>query len=170
MIIPAAASCTAGGTVSSFIIAKILSSAVGERSRARSISSRFFRERPPAFGDRPPGSHRPLGPRRGLRPECANSGHVWTALQVGLRPIWSPIQSGITLGSRRSASLRAPRAVSCPAAIENRSGKAREGLLRCRAGHRSNPAPRRQRQIPHAPRLDPSRSALAKLDAAPKLT
>jgi hypothetical protein len=61
MIIPAAASCTAGGTVSSFIIAKILSSAAGERSRARSISSRFSRARPPAFGDRPPGSHRPSG-------------------------------------------------------------------------------------------------------------
>jgi hypothetical protein len=61
MIIPAAASCTVGGTVSSFIIAKILSSAAGERSRARSISSRFSRARPPAFGDRPPGSHRPLG-------------------------------------------------------------------------------------------------------------
>jgi hypothetical protein len=47
------------------MIAKILSSAAGERSRATSINSRFSRERPPAFGDRPPGSHRPLGSRCG---------------------------------------------------------------------------------------------------------
>jgi hypothetical protein len=75
-----------------------------------------------------------------------------TRVAAGPTPaIWSPIQSGIKLGSRRSASLRAPRAASCPAAIENRSGKAHEGLLRCRQGTAAIRRLVDKDKFPHAP-------------------